>query len=65
MLRFIIRHKSLDKYNGLNSERLETVDVQCHELEKVLSGGGFDVDAYDYRELVGVEILQNDLQVLP
>jgi hypothetical protein len=58
MLRFVIRRKMLDRYNGLASEGIETVDADCHELESVLVGGGTDMDCYDYRELVGVEVLQ-------
>lgn len=57
MLRFIIRRKINDRHSGLQSEGLETLDVDCPDLERVLCGGGQDQEAYDYREVAGVEVL--------
>lgn len=57
MIRFVIRRKMLDRHSGLASEGLETVDAECPELERVLMGGGTDMNAYDYRELAGAEVL--------
>ena len=57
MIRFVIRRKMLDRGSSLASEGLETVDAECPELERVLMGGGTDMDAYDYRELAGAEVL--------
>ena len=57
MLRFVIRRRMLDAANGLSSEGIETLDIECQELEKVLLGGGYGENQYDYRELVGVEFL--------
>ncbi len=57
MIRFVIRRKLLDRHSGLASEWLETVDCECLELERVLMGGGTDMNAYDYRELAGAEVL--------
>lgn len=36
---------------------LETLDVNCPELEAVLRGGGQGPDEYDYRQVAGVEVL--------
>jgi hypothetical protein len=47
----------LDRSSGLQSEGLETVDANCPELERVLRGGGTAMDAYDHREVAGVEVL--------
>lgn len=57
MLRFVIRRKMLDRGSSLASEGLETVDAECPELERVLRGGGTGMDSYDYREIVGAEVL--------
>jgi hypothetical protein len=57
MIRFVIRRKMLDRNSGLASEGLETVDCECPELERVLIGGGTAMDAYDYREIAGAEVL--------
>jgi hypothetical protein len=58
MLRFVIRRKLLDRNSGLQSESLETLDVNCPELERVLRGGKVRQEDYDYREVAGVEILE-------
>lgn len=47
----------LDRGSSLASEGLETLDAECPELERVLLGGGNGMDCYDYREIVGVEVL--------
>lgn len=57
MIRFVIRRKMLDRGSSLASEGLETVDAECPELERVLLGGGTGMDSYDYREIVGAEVL--------
>ena len=57
MLRFVIRRKMLDRTSGLQNERMETVDADCPELQRVLCGGGMGEECYDYRELVGVEVM--------
>ena len=57
MLRFVIRRRELDRYTGLATENMETVDANCEDLERVLRVGGQDDGAYDHREVAGVELL--------
>lgn len=57
MIRFVIRRKILDRGNGLVSQRLETMDAECPELERVLLGGSTGMESYDYREILGLEVL--------
>ena len=65
MIRFVIRRKMLDRGSSLASEGFETVDAECPELERVLMGGGTDVEAYDYRELAGAEVLAKRAPLSP
>lgn len=58
MIRFIIKYHHKDRANGLVTEGFETVDIDVPRLEDILNGGGFAEDGYDYRELLGVEILR-------
>jgi hypothetical protein len=58
MLRFVIRRKMLDRHSSLASETLETFDAECPDLERVLLGGSTDMNSYDYRQLMGAEVLQ-------
>lgn len=58
MIRFIIKRRILSRGTGLESSSFETVDCHAPDLEQTLMGGGHDeAGAYDYRELVGVEVL--------
>jgi hypothetical protein len=57
MLRFIIRSKYKDRCNGVECERLTTIDGEVPQLESILRGGGFAEDGYELYELVGVEVL--------
>lgn len=57
MLRFIIKRKEKDQNNGLERETIETMDIECDELEAILVGGGYSETGYDYREVAGVECL--------
>ena len=59
MLRVIIRRKFKDSYSGLETDELETVDVECQALEEILKGGGSGESGYDYRSVAGIEILGN------
>jgi hypothetical protein len=59
MIRFVIRRKILDRHSGLESERLETIDCECPELQSALMRGGYGMNEYDYSQLVGVELLQD------
>jgi hypothetical protein len=63
MIRFVIRRKMMYRGTGLQTENLETVDCNAPELERVLQGGGHDDHgAYDYREVIGTEILPDAAQ---
>jgi hypothetical protein len=57
MLRFIIRRQMHDRYSGLTTDGLETIDCECPELEAVLRGGGSGQEEYDHRSVAGVEVL--------
>ena len=57
MIRGIIRRHIKYRHNGLVTAELETFDFEAPELERVLTDGGYAEDGYDYRELLGVEIL--------
>lgn len=58
MLRFIIMHKE-KRVNGLETETFSTLDVDVPELENTLTTAGFSEDAYEFPELIGVEIIGN------
>jgi hypothetical protein len=58
MLRFVLKTKVKDRWNGGEFERLSTLDIDCPELEEKL-GGGVDQGGYEITELVGVETLPN------
>lgn len=57
MLRAIIRTKIKDQYNGAEYEGLQTVDIDCPDLENLLNVGGMSENGYHIAELVGVEII--------
>lgn len=57
MIRFIIK-RHMDNGRSVGTSSFETFDVDVPELERALTGGGFDGGgSYDLRELVGVEVL--------
>lgn len=58
MLRAIIRNKVKDKYSGGEWENIETIDVNCPELESILSSGGYGDGGYQIAQLVGIEVLK-------
>ena len=60
MIRFVIRRKVLDRHSGLESERLETLDCECPELQSALMRGGYGMNEYDHSSLVGVELLPDE-----
>lgn len=57
MLRVIIRRKMKDQWNGLETDELETVDIDSPELERILCAGGMAENGYDHRTVAGVEVL--------
>ena len=59
MLRFIIKRQISDRYSELKSEHLETILVECKELEDILLRGGVGMNEYDHSSLVGVELVNN------
>lgn len=60
MIRIIIRRRMLSRMSTLATNELETLDVDCPELEAVLTGGGQGPDQYDYREVAWVEVLPKE-----
>ncbi len=56
MIRFIMRCKEKHT-SGAESERLTTFDADVPMLEQALKAGGVSEDAYEFHELIGVEVL--------
>lgn len=65
MLRLIISRKWKDSHSCLETNTFETVDVDAPELEKILRGGGYGESGYDYRSVVGVELLEPAQRTIP
>ncbi len=59
MIRFIIKRKQ-KLTCGLEMEEFYHIDNSVTELEIALRRGGFSEDRYDYHELIGVELLNNN-----
>ena len=57
MLRFILKTKTKDSCNGLESEDYFTLDIKLLALENILRSGGMSNSGYEKTELVGVEIV--------
>lgn len=57
MIRFIVRRKFKDNYNGCELDSFETYDIDVPELESVLSSGGSGESGYDVSTLAGIEII--------
>jgi hypothetical protein len=61
VIRFVLRRKhKADPDPGCGTVALETLDVECPELEAALTRGGVSQYSYDITELVGAEILPVD-----
>jgi hypothetical protein len=62
LLRFVIR--TVNRDTGHVSKFIGTLDAACPELEATLKrggrGGGPDGDDFEYREVIGVEVLAPD-----
>lgn len=57
-MRFVIFRKFKDEKSGLEADSLETVDVQCPELEKALTCATTPTEkCYDFRKLIGATIV--------
>lgn len=57
MLRFILRRKTRDEYNGgFEHESFETIEINVPELESLLTRGGSGPSGYDATSLVGIEV---------
>jgi hypothetical protein len=56
MVRFILRCRIKDLYNGLETESLYTVDCSVPDLESLLLRGGIAKNGYEYHDVVGVEV---------
>jgi len=57
VIRFIIRRHLRDGWTGLATTGYETFDVDVPDLQYALMGGSSEDGSYDWRELVGVEVL--------
>lgn len=60
MIRLILRRHTSDRLSGSRRSEVETLDVKCPELEKVLTRGGYDQDSYDYTILEAAEVRANE-----
>jgi len=58
MLRALIVRKFRDTHSGREGSTNYTIDFECPELEAELATGGFGESGYDYRGLLGVEVLK-------
>jgi len=53
-MRFLLKTRSLDPVNGLQTEWYHTLVVDVPQLEKELCSGGSGENGYSITELVGV-----------
>lgn len=56
-VRFVIKRKWRDVTSWLETEEYETILCDVPELESVLRGGGYGENGYDWRGLVGAEVV--------
>lgn len=59
MIRFIMRRKWKDASSGCEGQHLYTIDGDVARVECELRNGGYSQYVYEYRELVGVEVVDN------
>lgn len=57
MIRFILRRKTKDTANGLETDQMETHDCEAPGLEQLLARGGCGESGYDYTALIGAQII--------
>jgi hypothetical protein len=57
MIRFFIRRKFRDAISGLESDELESITIDCPQVEAVLTSGGYGENGYDHRQVVGAEVV--------
>lgn len=57
MLRFIFRRTVKDEFNGLETTRLVTLDIDVPEVENVLTRGGSSEAGYDFTDIEDIEVL--------
>lgn len=57
MIRFILKRKTQDTYNGMQGESYETILLDVPELEALLIRGGCGEQGYDQTDLLGAEIV--------
>ena len=57
MIRFILKRKQMHDLSGGKTERLWSIDHDLVALEQALRAGGHSQQAYDFNELVGVELV--------
>ena len=50
-----------DRHSELESTHFETMDCECPNLESLLTSGGTGMNEHDWRELIGVELLPNNV----
>lgn len=60
MIRLILKRYTADRFSGAEREEFETLDIDCPQLEKVLTRGGYDQSSYDYTLLQGAEVLRKE-----
>ncbi len=60
MIRFIIKTRRVNEHVHLDDTQYETVDMHLPELEKKLESGGYGEHGCDHRELVGIELREDE-----
>lgn len=57
MLRFLLK-KTYGSYDQPKKEDFYTIDIEVKELEDRLNSGGHDQYAFEFTDLIGVEVLK-------
>lgn len=58
MIRFILKRRIKDEWNGLYTEQIETFDLDLPLLEERMMRGGYGERSFDHTELLGIEVVK-------
>ena len=62
MLRFILKRETFHEINQMRQIEHSTLDVDVHDLEKVLRSGGMGESGFDITTLVAVVVLPEKIE---